>query len=53
MKVMYAGTIDLKPNLEERILATSTSLGENELWSSANLHCHLQLLESLVPRTVC
>jgi len=28
-------------------------VGQNELWSSANLYHQLQLLESLVPRTVC
>ena len=54
LKITFTGLIDLKPNseLEERIAAT-TSLGQSELWSSANLYRQLHLLESLIPRTVC
>jgi hypothetical protein len=52
LKIEFTGFISLKPNLEECIVAT-TSLGENELWSSTNLYHQLHLLESLIPRTVC
>jgi len=52
LKITFTGFIDLKPNSEERIAAT-TSLGQSELWSSANLYRQLHLLESLIPRTVC
>ncbi|KAH8994628.1 hypothetical protein EDB92DRAFT_1850465 [Lactarius akahatsu] len=48
-EITFAGFIDLKPNSEERIAAT-TSLGQNELWSSANLHRHLHLLENVIPQ---
>ena len=51
-KITSTGFIDLKPNCEERIAVTA-SLGQNELWSSANLYRQLSLLESLVPRMVC
>ncbi|KAG2352244.1 hypothetical protein BDR07DRAFT_1498820 [Suillus spraguei] len=43
--------IGLKPNLEERITAT-TFLGQNELWSSANFHRQLDFLENLIPRMI-
>ena len=49
--IELSGFIVLRPDLEERIAAT-TSHGKNELWSSQNLHCHLQLLENLIPK-VC
>jgi hypothetical protein len=52
LKITLACLIDLKPNYEERIVAT-ISLGKNEFWSSENLHRQLRLLESLIPRTVC
>jgi hypothetical protein len=52
LKITFTGFIDLKPNSEERIAAT-TSLGQNELWSLENLYRQLHLLESLIPRTVC
>ncbi|KAF8332431.1 hypothetical protein F5887DRAFT_996797 [Amanita rubescens] len=48
LKIVSTGFIDLKPNSEERIAATA-SLGQSELWSSANLYRQLHLLESLVP----
>ena len=51
LKITFTGFIALKPNSEQRILATK-SLGENELWSSANLYRHLLVLETLIPRTV-
>ena len=49
---LTSGFMDLKPNLKERIEAT-TFLGENELWSSQNLYRHLDLLENHVPRRAC
>ena len=52
LKVMFIGFIGLKPNSKERIVET-TFLGQNELWSSANLYCQLHVLESLIPRRVC
>ena len=52
LKITSTGSIRLKPNSEERIAATA-SLGQSELWSSANLYRQLHLLESLVPRKVC
>ena len=51
LKIVFTGFISLKPNSSERIAAT-TSLGENELWSSANLYRQLLVLETLIPRTV-
>ncbi|KAH7910224.1 hypothetical protein BJ138DRAFT_1009256 [Hygrophoropsis aurantiaca] len=50
LNITFTAFLYLKPNPEERIAAT-TSLGQNELWSSANLYRHLHLLESLIPRT--
>jgi len=50
LNIRFTGLIVLKHNSEERIAAT-TSLGQNELWSSANLYRQLHLLESLIPRT--
>jgi hypothetical protein len=47
LKITFTGFIDLKPNYEER-LAVATSLGVDELWSSANLYRHLLLLENLI-----
>jgi len=52
LKITFTGLMDLKPDSEERI-AASTSSGQSELWSSANLYRHLHVLESIVPRTVC
>lgn len=49
-KIMFTGHLRLKPNLNELVAAT-TSLGQNELWSSTNLYRQLLLLESLVPKT--
>ena len=51
LKITFTGFIALKPNSAQRIVAT-TSLGENELWSSANLYRQLLVLETLIPRTV-
>jgi len=48
LKITFTGFINLKPNFGEHVVETA-SLGQNELWSSANLYCQLQLLESLVP----
>ncbi|KIJ51002.1 hypothetical protein M422DRAFT_204014 [Sphaerobolus stellatus SS14] len=50
LNITFAGTLSLKPNLEERIAAT-TSLGQDKLWSSPNMYRQLHLLESLIPRT--
>ncbi len=52
LNVTWTGFIDLKPNCWEHIAAT-TSLGQNELWSSANLYHHLHLLESVISQRVC
>jgi hypothetical protein len=52
LKIQFTGFINLKPYSDERLAATA-SLGENELWSSANLYRQLYLLESLIPRMVC
>ncbi|KAN0078031.1 hypothetical protein V8E55_010088 [Tylopilus felleus] len=49
LHITSRGFILLKPNYEERVVAT-TFRGENEFWSSQNLYRHLQLLESLVPQ---
>ncbi|KAH9042966.1 eukaryotic translation initiation factor eIF2A-domain-containing protein [Lactarius deliciosus] len=49
LEITCAGFIVLKPISEERIAATA-SLGQNELWSSANLHRHLHLLGNVIPR---
>ncbi|KAH9989738.1 hypothetical protein BJV77DRAFT_1069301 [Russula vinacea] len=49
LKVMFIGFIGLKPNSKEQIVET-TFLGQNELWSSANLYGQLHVLESLIPR---
>jgi hypothetical protein len=49
---MFTGQLCLKPNLNELVAAT-TSLGQNEFWSSTNLYRQLLLLERLVPKTVC
>ncbi|KAI9441535.1 hypothetical protein H4582DRAFT_2073709 [Lactarius indigo] len=48
LKITFTGFIDLKPNSEEHIAAT-ISLGQNELWSSANLYHHLHLLGNVIP----
>lgn len=47
---MFTGQLILKPNLNERVAAT-TSLRQNELWSSKNIYRQLLLLESIVPKT--
>lgn len=52
LKVTSAGFMLLKPDLEERIMATM-SLGQNELWSSTNMHRQLLWLQGLIPREVC
>ncbi|KAI0296536.1 hypothetical protein B0F90DRAFT_1743273 [Multifurca ochricompacta] len=52
LKIICMGILDLKPNSKEHIAATA-SLGQKELWSSANLYHQLHLLESLIPRMVC
>lgn len=51
-KIMFTGQLCLKPNLNE-LVAVTTSLGQNELWSSTNLYRQLLLLERLVPKSVC
>ncbi|KAG2064150.1 hypothetical protein BDR04DRAFT_1162883 [Suillus decipiens] len=48
--ILFTGQLILKPNLNERVAAT-TSLGQNELWSSKNIYRQLLLLESIVPKT--
>ena len=52
LKITFTGFINLKPNSEEYAAATA-SLRQSKLWSSMNLYCQLQLLESLIPRMVC
>lgn len=52
LKIMFIGHLRLKPNRHELVAAT-TSLGQNELWSSTNLYRQLLLLENLVPKSVC
>ncbi|KAG1772203.1 hypothetical protein EV702DRAFT_948590, partial [Suillus placidus] len=49
-KIMFTGHLCLKPNVNE-LVASTTSLGQNELWYSTNLYRQLLLLESLVPKT--
>jgi hypothetical protein len=49
---VFDGIIVLKPNLKKRIEAT-ISLGQDKLWSFANLYGQLHRLECLVPRMVC
>jgi hypothetical protein len=51
LKIKFSGDMGVKSSSKDRIAATS-SLGQNELWSSANLYRHLQLLENLVPKKV-
>ncbi|TDL20240.1 hypothetical protein BD410DRAFT_791357 [Rickenella mellea] len=50
LKIAFTGSLSLKPNLEERVVA-SASLGQKKLWSSKNLYRQLVLLEGQVPRT--
>lgn len=52
LKITFAGLLYLKPNSNERI-AVTMSLGQDQLWSFANLYSQLHLLESLISRTVC
>jgi hypothetical protein len=52
LNITFAGSISLKSDLDERI-ATTSSLKEDDLWSSKNLYRQLNLLESLVARSVC
>ena len=52
LKITFTGFIVLKPNSKNRIAETA-SLGQNELWCSANLYRQLHLLENLFPRKVC
>ncbi|KIL63616.1 hypothetical protein M378DRAFT_164290 [Amanita muscaria Koide BX008] len=52
LNITFAGSISLKSDLDERI-ATTSSLKEDDLWSSNNLYRQLNLLESLVARSVC
>ncbi|KAG2355915.1 hypothetical protein BDR07DRAFT_1492564 [Suillus spraguei] len=49
-KITLNGILRLKSNFDKLVAAT-TSLGQNEFWSSTNLYRHLHLLASLVPRT--
>ncbi|KAH9041973.1 hypothetical protein EDB85DRAFT_2233983, partial [Lactarius pseudohatsudake] len=41
--------LSLKPGYEERAAVTSV-LGKEKLWSSTNLHRHLEVLQNLVPK---
>jgi hypothetical protein len=41
----------LKPGHAERAAMTST-IGKERLWSSANFHSHLEVLQRLVPNVV-
>ncbi|KDR80138.1 hypothetical protein GALMADRAFT_242390 [Galerina marginata CBS 339.88] len=49
MKITLSGVLSLKPNSMDR-LAKTTSLAQNELWSSANLYRHLNYLDGTVPQ---
>jgi hypothetical protein len=49
LNITFAGSISLKSDLDERIASTS-SLKEDDLWSSNNLYRQLNLLENLVAR---
>ena len=51
LNITFAGSISLKSDLDEHIVTTS-SLKEDDLWSSNNLYRQLNLLESLVARSV-
>ena len=48
---MFKGFFYLKPDNAQRI-ENSRRLGENELWSSQNMHRHLALLYRVVPTEV-
>ncbi|KIL59052.1 hypothetical protein M378DRAFT_180985 [Amanita muscaria Koide BX008] len=50
LNITFAGSISLKSDLDERI-ATTSSLKEDDLWSSNNLYRQLNVLESLVARS--
>ncbi|KAG1789466.1 uncharacterized protein HD556DRAFT_1311416 [Suillus plorans] len=50
LKITCTGFIRLKPNLAERITAT-TALGQNELWSSVYLSRHLHFLGGHISKT--
>ncbi len=54
LNIAFAGSISLKSksDLNQRI-ATTSSLKEDDLWSSNNLYRQLNLLESLIARNVC
>jgi hypothetical protein len=47
LNIVSSGFLHLKSDFLERAVA-STSLGANELWSSANLYRHLNLFEAFV-----
>ncbi|TDL20114.1 hypothetical protein BD410DRAFT_791190 [Rickenella mellea] len=47
LSITSIGSLCLKPNLEERLAAT-TDLGRNDLWSSTDLYRQLSFLESHV-----
>ncbi|KAK2463859.1 hypothetical protein APHAL10511_004164 [Amanita phalloides] len=50
LNINFAGSISLKSDLDERIVMTS-SLKEDDLWSSNNLYRQLNLLENLIARS--
>lgn len=52
LNITFIGLMELKPDFEECI-AETTFLGQDKLWSSANLYHQLHLLEGLIPRMVC
>jgi hypothetical protein len=52
LDIMFAGVLTLKHTWQDRVL-TTTSLGNDQLWTSENFYRQLHLLETLVPRTVC
>ncbi|KAH9002734.1 hypothetical protein EDB86DRAFT_3040806 [Lactarius hatsudake] len=45
----FRDQLTLKPGYEERAAVTSV-LGKEKLWSSTNLHRHLEVLQNLVPK---
>ena len=51
LKFFYGGPLSVLREHSDR-LAKATAIGQEKLWSSANLHCHLALLEGHVSKAV-
>ncbi|KAH9964646.1 hypothetical protein BC827DRAFT_948769 [Russula dissimulans] len=50
--ISWGGFLSLKdPEDNDKRLADSRRLGEDQLWSSANLHRHITVLKSLIPKS--